>query len=269
MIREMAIYDANGKKLTPANSTPEEREAAQNNSSSSGQTNTQAETGMFGLENIMKSFYDYQPDSDDEYGNYMKNTFASNMIQSAFDTQNAKDLSTHQAELSSALMGDAADRQLYNTKDIMRKEYQYGSGMMKQQFQYQNEFANDQYDRDLGTMSAMGQEERKTAQQQQRSDQKIASGRYKTDKQVANKQLQGTKYSANKQLAGIKDTNKAQLQGTKITAQSQLKGTKYTANQQLKGVKGHEPLTVGGNEIYSRFQCQHCWYSKGFSHGCG
>ena len=74
---------------------------AQNTLQQQQRGQTQAEKGMFGLEGVMKNFYNYQPDSNDEYGNYMKNTFASNMIQSAFDTQNAKDLAYTQAEISS------------------------------------------------------------------------------------------------------------------------------------------------------------------------
>ena len=161
---------------------------------------TQAEKGMFGLENIMKNFYNYEPSQDDEYGNYMKNTFASNMIQSAFDTQNAKDLATTQAELASSQMGDAADLQLRNTAEIMKQEYGYGTDMMSQQFKYQNKFANNQYSRDLGMVGAMGKEQRKTEKQQQKSDQKIASGRYRADRDIADMNLQGTKYTANMQL---------------------------------------------------------------------
>ena len=86
----------------------------------------------------------------------------------------------------------------------MRKEYQYGTDMMKQQFGYQSEFADDQHSRDLGMMSAMGKEERRTAKQQQKSDQKIASGRYKTDRYVSDNQLAGTRYTADQQLAGVK-----------------------------------------------------------------
>ena len=153
-----------------------------------------AKKGMFGLEKLMKSFYNYKPKSDDEYGNYQKNVFASNMIQSAFDTQNAKDLAYSQAEISSGMMNQAAELQRLNTKDIMRKEYQYGTGMMKQQFQYQNEFADDQYSRDLGTIGAMGKEERATSKQQQDSSERIATGRYDADKAIADKQLEGTKY---------------------------------------------------------------------------
>ena len=152
----------------------------------------------------MKNFYDYKPSSDDEYGNYVKNTFASNMIQSAFDTQNAKDLAYAQGEIASAQMTQAADLQRLNTQAIMRKEYQYGTDMMKQQFQYQSQFADDQHSRDLGMMSAMGKEERQTAAQQQASDQKIAFGRYDADKYISDNTLAGTKYTSdNINIAGI------------------------------------------------------------------
>ena len=206
--------------------------------------NQQAETGMFGLENIMKSFYDYQPSSDDEYGNYMKNTFASNMIQSAFDTQNAKDVAYTQSEISSGQMTQAADLQRLNTESIMAKEYGYGTEMMKQQFDYQSEFADDQHSRDLGMVGAMGKEQRKTEKSQQKSNEKIASGRYKTDRVVANKQLAGTKYTANKQLKGTKYTANKQLAGIKDTNRFNLKGTKYTADSQLAGVKDTNKANV-------------------------
>ena len=224
---------------------------------------------MFGLNNIMNSFYNYQPDSDDEYGNYMKNTFASNMIQSAFDTQNAKDLAYTQAEISSGMMNQAAELQRLNTKDIMRKEYQYGSDMMKQQYEYQSQFADDQQSRDKGMVGYMGQEQRKTEAQQQASAERIASGRYNTDKVIADKQLQGTKYTANKQLAGVRDTNAKQLQGTKYTADKnlagvrdtnksniniagkQLQGTKYTADKQLAGTKDTNKanINIAGKQL--------------------
>ena len=165
-----------------------------------------ASPGMFGLEKIMKGFYNYQPKSDDEYGNYQKNVFASNMIQSAFDTQNAKDLGKFQAEVSSSMMNQAANLQRLSTKDIMRKEYQYGTDMMKQQFQYQSKFSDGQYKRDLGTISAMGKEERRTNKRQQQSDERIAD-----------KQLEGTKYTSDNQLEGIKDTNDTSTENIRVT----------------------------------------------------
>ena len=46
---------------------------------------TQTAQGLFGLENIMSEFYGYKPKEDDAEGRALKNTFASNMIQSAFN----------------------------------------------------------------------------------------------------------------------------------------------------------------------------------------
>ena len=224
------------------------KENGKQSGGSSGNTNFRPEQGMFGLDNIMNSFYNYKPDGNDEFGNYQKNTFASNMIQSAFDTQNAKDLAYTQAEISSGMMNQAAELQRLNTKDIMRKEYQYGTDMMKQQFQYQSEFADDQYSRDKGMVGIMGMEQRKTEANRQDSAERIARGQYETQQAVANKQLEGTKYSADQQLTGIRDTNQSNLAGTKYTADQQLAGirdtnihnlagTKYTADTNLTGTK--------------------------------
>ena len=58
--------------------------------------NNQSYPGMFNFQGIMDSFYSYKPGSDDDVGNSIKNTFASNMIQSAFDKEMAKEMGEFQ-----------------------------------------------------------------------------------------------------------------------------------------------------------------------------
>ena len=55
--------------------------------------------GMFNLKGVMDAFYQYKPGPEDETGAAIKNTFASNMIQSAFDQQMAMQMAEFQAEL--------------------------------------------------------------------------------------------------------------------------------------------------------------------------
>ena len=46
----------------------------------------QRSTGMFNFQQIMKDFYNYKPDADDDEGRMQKNAFQGNFIQSALDS---------------------------------------------------------------------------------------------------------------------------------------------------------------------------------------
>ena len=54
---------------------------------------------MYNLQGIMDGFYGYKPKADDELGNAMKMSFASNMIQSGFDSMLAQQMAQYQAGL--------------------------------------------------------------------------------------------------------------------------------------------------------------------------
>ena len=87
----MAVYDKNGKKLTPKNSTPEERAAAEKagygpEGSGGGNNNPSgAAIDMFDFQGMMDDYYSSDP--TDDAGIAGKRTFQQNMIQSAFDSQ--------------------------------------------------------------------------------------------------------------------------------------------------------------------------------------
>ena len=70
--------------------------------------------GMFNLQGIMDAFYQYKPGPDDETGAAIKNTFASNMIQSAFDQQMAMQMAEFQAGIGTTNMETAANLELRN-----------------------------------------------------------------------------------------------------------------------------------------------------------
>ena len=117
--------------------------------------------GMYNFQGIMDSFYNYKPGGDDELGNSIKNTFAANMIQSAFDKDMAKEMGEFQNALGQSNMKAAADLELANNSAMMEQEFNFGMDSMEAQFGYQNEFANAQYDRDIGMIAATGQDARK------------------------------------------------------------------------------------------------------------
>ena len=102
----------------------------------------------------------YQPKKDDSEGRAIKNSFMANMIQSGFDAQMAKDMAQQQSQIAQSNMTLAADLEARNTASNMKQEFNYGMQSMGAQFEYQNKFANNQYNRDLGTMAAAGGIER-------------------------------------------------------------------------------------------------------------
>ena len=116
--------------------------------------------GMFNFNTIMKQFYNYKPGKDDTEGRAIKNNFQANMIQSGFDAQMAKDMAQQQSAIAQANMTHAADLEARNTSSNMQQEFNYGMQSMGAQFEYQDKFANNQFDRDLGTLAATGEQER-------------------------------------------------------------------------------------------------------------
>ena len=217
-----------------------------------------ANTGLFNFQSIMDDFYSSEPEADTGQA-LMKSAFQGNMIQSALDSQLAQQLGQFNAGLAKGNMRTQADLEQRNQSALMRDEFAYGMSQMDAQFKYQNTFANAQHERDLGMVSATGQEERlnKKAQgvedrllritegEQQRltdaqnniSKEKIAQGLYDSQRDVANID----KASA-LGVAGIRagaDTTVAttQADASKEVALTQAKATTDVAKTQLKGDK--------------------------------
>jgi hypothetical protein len=118
--------------------------------------------GMFNFQEVMNKFYDYTPDKDDDFGNAVKQSFASNMVQSAFDKEMAKEMGLFQNALGQANMKTAADLELANNSAMMQQEFNYGMQSMGAQFDFQNQFSNAQFDRDIAMTAAQGEDTRKT-----------------------------------------------------------------------------------------------------------
>lgn len=116
--------------------------------------------GQFKFDQVMNEFYNYKPKDDDAYGNAMKNSFQANMVQSAWDTNMAKDMAQTQAGLSQGTMTHAADLELRNKSTLMQQEHNYGMQSMGAQYDYQNKFSDNQVDRDITTMGAAGEQQR-------------------------------------------------------------------------------------------------------------
>lgn len=116
--------------------------------------------GMFDFQSVMDQFYKFNPSDEDSEATAIKRNFQANMIQSGFDSQLAKDMAQNQAGIAQSNMTHAADLEARNTSSNMEQEFNYGMQSMGAQFEFQDKFANNQYDRDLGTLAATGEQER-------------------------------------------------------------------------------------------------------------
>ena len=139
---------------------------ASGNNNNDSNNNQPSWPGMFNFQDVMDKFYNYEPGEDDEVGRSIKNTFQSNMIQSAFDKEMSKEMGEFQNALGQSNMQMAANLELANNSSMMQQEFNYGMQSMGAQFDFQNEFANAQYDRDVGMLAATGEDTRKTMDNQ-------------------------------------------------------------------------------------------------------
>ena len=105
--------------------------------------------GMFNFQSVMDQFYNWKPDGDDDAGQAMKNSFMTNMVQSGFDANVAKDMAYAQSGIAKGNMTQSADLDLRNKTALMNDEFNKGMMSMGGQFEFQNRFAEDQNVRDI------------------------------------------------------------------------------------------------------------------------
>ena len=143
------------------------------------------DNGMFDFQKVMNEFYNNKPGEDDAEGRAIKNNFQANMVQSAFDASLAKDMAHSQAGIAQQNMITAADLEARNTSLNMEQEFNYGMDSMGAQFEYQDKFANNQHDRDLGTLTATGEQTRLQQKTQGSEDRLTATVQGEQDKGLA------------------------------------------------------------------------------------
>jgi hypothetical protein len=192
--------------------------------------------GMFDFNQVMKEFYNYKPDKDDTEGRAIKNNFQANMVQSGFDAQLAKEMAQQQSSIAQSNMITAADLEARNTSSNMEQEFNYGMQSMGAQFEFQDKFADNQYDRDLGTLGATGEQQRLTQSNQGAQDRLTETVRGEQAKglasvqgdygnQQANIAADANKYGADATKEASKYQSDASVTNTERQAQSQDKQT--------------------------------------------
>ncbi len=205
--------------------------------------------GMFNFQGVMNKFYGYEPGKDDTEGRAIKNSFMANMVQSGFDAQMAKDMAQQQSSIAKSNMTLAADLEARNTSSNMKQEFNYGMQSMGAQYEYQNKFANNQYNRDLGTLAAQGEESRKNIGASGAQDRL-------TSVVQGEQQREGIKESGYQQREGIKesgtqqretDSNRIGAEGTEQRATDTnrigLEGEEARKGYVTQGEQARETLT--------------------------
>lgn len=200
--------------------------------------------GLFDFQKMMNDFYSYG--AKDEDGNIdkeaamVKNAMQANFLQSAIDGQIAAGLAQQNSAIAMDNMSHQANLELANTQDLMQREFAFNQLAQESTFKYESDFANAQYDRDIGMLTATGEQNRMNMQEQGQQDrlgeivageqerltsalnnasaEAIASGRYGADKYTSDRQLEGTKFTAAaRQAADMYGSDKS-LESTKYSS---------------------------------------------------
>ena len=129
--------------------------------------------GLFGLQDMMKDFYGYEPKDTDDMGRALKRGFQSDMIKKFADST----LATAQAAQDQSFQLDAtkqlADLELRNQSQVAADQFSYGMQEMGARYDFESRMAVDDAARELNRMAMggdiqsnilgkSGQEDRKT-----------------------------------------------------------------------------------------------------------
>ena len=190
------------------------------------------EPGIFNFGQIMEDFYNYQPAEGDTLGQLQKSAYQGNLVQTAFDAQVASGLAEQNAALAQENMAQQADLEKLNSLDLMQAEFGYNQLSQEANFEYENSFANSQYDRDVGMLTATGEQQRDNIREQSNQDrltdivqgeqqrltdaqniesaEKIATGQYASNDYRADVAADASKFGASEGRAGAENVAETQ-----------------------------------------------------------
>ena len=195
--------------------------------------------GSYNFQQIMDDFYKYEPNEDDAEGRSYKLGLAGDMISKGFDSDLAEKMAYTQAGISKDMMSQQADLDMRNQSEARAQEFGYGMQSMGAQFEHQNNFANSQYDRDVGMLAATGEQDRKniTAAGVENRLGDIVKG----EQSRLNIGAQGQQDRANITTQGNVDVTKIGAQGTEdranISTQQIMQGAREQANIGAQGTQ--------------------------------
>ena len=207
-----------------------------------------ADQGNFGFNQVMQEFYNYEPGEDDDEGRAIKRNFQANMVQSGFDQALAEGMAQTQSGIAQQNMTHAADLEQRNTAANMQQEFNYGMQSMAGQFELQDKFADNQSERDLGMLTATGEQqrllenskglqERYTIEAQGVQNKQMANIHGSYGNQQANIAADASKYQSATSADASKFGSKQTADASKYGAQQSADATKYSASKQADASK--------------------------------
>ncbi len=219
--------------------------------------------GSFDFKKIMDSFYNYKPKEDGDATDMQKQAYQGNMVQSILDSQLAQQLGQYNAGLAQDNMTHQADLEQRNQTGLMAEEFNYGMAGMDAQFKYGEQGAQNQHERDIGMLSATGEEQRLNLSAQgdqdrlgeivkgeqdrmtndlnNRSSEAIASGRYSADTTIASTQADASKY-------GSKEAADASKYGSQASKDASIYGSDASREASIYGSAASERSSFRGSE---------------------
>lgn len=208
--------------------------------------------GLFDFNKMMDDFYSYTPDEGDTEGQMLKNAMQAGFIQSAIDGSIASGLAQQNAAIAQENMATQAGLELVNTSELMDREFGYNQLAAESAFNYENQFANAQYDRDIGMLAATGEQNRLNMQEQGQQDrlgeitageqtrltnalnnasqEKIAEGRYAADTYSADAAATASMYGADASRDATMYSAAQQAEAEMYGADKSLAATEYSSD---------------------------------------
>ena len=217
--------------------------------------------GFYG--GIMNDFFNFEVGEDDDTGRMMKQAFQGNAAQSVLDMKLAKNLGQFNAGIAQGNMTHQADLEQRNRSLTMADEFSYGMQTMDAQFKYGEQGAQNQHERDLGMLSATGEEQRLnigaqghqdrlsriTDGEQTRSTARVNNAskeRIATGTNEANKYIQDSASNASRDVASTQADASRDVASTQADASRDVASTQKDSAVQTTGMKTQADIDIAG-----------------------
>tara|TARA_B100000965_G_scaffold405325_1_gene438950 strand:- start:497 stop:1582 length:1086 start_codon:yes stop_codon:yes gene_type:complete len=195
--------------------------------------------GVFNFASIMEDFYSSSGEDASEDERLQKAAFQGNLVQTGFDAMLASSLAEQNSAIAQENMTTQAMLEKSNAQDLMTSEFGFNELSKESNFKYENNFANAQYDRDVGMLAATGQQQRDNIREQSDQDrltnivqgeqqrltdaqniasqEKIAEGRYASDSYQADRAAEASMFGAQASADASRDVAETQKESAETT----------------------------------------------------
>ena len=122
---------------------------------------SQVDKGIFNLQSMFNEFMKYKPGENDDQGRAIKQTTMADAFNTALQSELAKGMADYQSGIAKEQMQMQQNLERQAAGEARKEEFNYGMQSMGAQFEHQNNYANAQFDRDIGISAAQGEQQRK------------------------------------------------------------------------------------------------------------